>query len=695
MAAARRSSRKGRSLPRAAAEPAPHSPWRRSRWLCVAAIVLAGALTYANSVDGPYILDDQVSIVDNSDIRQVWSTAALRSTAGESPVVGRPLVTLSFAINYAIGGLSVRGYHVVNIGIHILCALVSFGIVLRLHHSIPFAFACASLWMLHPLNSEAVDYLSQRTELMMGLFYLLTLYASVRAHRSTHSTRWLVAAAVSSALGMACKQSMVTVPVAAILVDRVFFFGSFAETFRFRWRFYTALAVSWLVLVIATVISPTVHSMGFASGVRPWTYLLNQSVMITQYLRLAIWPRALVADYGYPRALVFGDVVPQMLLIASLAGLTLVAFRWRPKIALLAALFFITLSPSSSLVPVATEVGAERRMYLPLAALVVLAVSLAAWLLDRISESGHARAARTVAIAGVAFWAMVAVSFAGCTIVRNQEYASALTLARTAVDRWPSGHARHVLGVELLKAGNRHEAIVALREAIREDSRAHYTLGVALFDDGRPQEAREQLQEFLRLEPLLEQAVDARALIARSLFAEGRLDAAAEQFGLALAMRPSFPEGRLGLAETRFAQHRYAEAIPEYRAHLSQRAENDGAWINLGVALQRTGQSDSAIQAFRKAAELNPQSSLPYRNLAGLLLEKGDVDGAAGQARQAVALSPADPLAHDLLGVALFSQHRLDEAIAQFQESARLDPSDAEALGHLRQALRMRASGGR
>jgi protein O-mannosyl-transferase len=531
--------------------------------------------------------------------------------------------------------------------------------------------------------------------LMMGLFYLVTLYASVRAHTSTHSTRWLVTAVLSSALGMACKQSMVTVPVAVVLVDRVFFFGSFADAFRSRWRFYLALAASSLVLVITTLASPTVRSMGFGAGVRPWRYLLNQSVMIMRYLALTIWPRALVVDYGYPRALVFGDVAVQMLFIASLAGLTVAAFRWRPKIALLGALFFITLSPSSSLVPIATEVGAERRMYLPIAALVVLAVSLVGWLLDRIRESGRVRATRAAALACAALWAVAAVAFAGRTILRNQEYASALTLARTVLDRWPSGHAYHVLGVELMKAGNRQDATVALREAIREDSRAHYTLGVVLLDDGQPREAREQLEEFLRLEPLLEQAVDARALIARSLFVEGRLDAAAEQFGLALAMRPAYSEAHFGLAETRFAQHQYADAIPEYRAYLRQQPTNDSAWINLGLALRRTGQSDGAILALRRAAELNPQSSLPYRNLASLLLEKGDLEGAAGQARQAVALRPEDPLVHDLLGVALFSQRRVDEAIAQFQESVRLNPSDADAQEHLRQALRMRASGGR
>jgi len=98
--------------------------------------------------------------------------------------------------------------------------------------TVGFALACASLWMLHPLNTEAVNYLSQRTELMMGFFYFVTLYASVRAHAPAHRTRWFAVAVLSSALGMACKQTMVTVPLAVILLDRAFFFESWTAAVR-------------------------------------------------------------------------------------------------------------------------------------------------------------------------------------------------------------------------------------------------------------------------------------------------------------------------------------------------------------------------------------------------------------------------------------------------------------------------------
>ena len=339
--------------------------------------------------------------------------------------------------------------------------------------------------------------------------------------------------------------------------------------------------------------------MGFAAGVSPWTYLLNQSRMITRYLALTIWPDRLVMHYGHPLALAFGDVVPQMLFISMLLALTLVVFWRRPAIGVLGLLFFLTLSPSSSLVPIATEVGAERRMYLPLAALVILAVCFVAWLAERIKRSGHVRVARAVGISCVALWAAASVSLAALTVARNREYASPVTLARVTVERWPTGHARHFLAIELLKAGRRAEAIAVLREAIRDDPRAHYTLGVLLYEDGRTRESREQLQEFLRLEPLLLEAVDARVIVGRALFAEGQLDAAAEQFGLALRMRPSLADAHLGLGEVRFAQQRFVEAAGEYRAYLDRG----------GTSARRLDQPRHRIPAHRTNRRSDPARS--------------------------------------------------------------------------------------
>src|SRR5947207_9031149 len=162
--------------------PQPKLP-RRGVWLRAAIIVIAGAVVYANALSGPFVLDDQDTILLNEQIRQLWPPSVVLFPALELPVAGRPVVNVSFALNYAVGGLDVRGYHLVNIVIHIACALVLFGIVRRTlnlpslrarfgSRATDLAFAVALVWLVHPLLTDAVDYLTQRTELMVGLCYL-------------------------------------------------------------------------------------------------------------------------------------------------------------------------------------------------------------------------------------------------------------------------------------------------------------------------------------------------------------------------------------------------------------------------------------------------------------------------------------------------------------------------------------------
>ena len=156
-----------------------------------AALAAAGALAYVNALDQPFMFDDMAAIVDNDSIKRLTDPEVLRPER-ERPVAGRPLVNLSFAINYAIGGLNVFGYRLVNLALHVVCGLLLFAIV-REALSLPalpavlsarrtgVGFVAALLGMVHPLTSEVVLYVTQRTESMMALFYLLTLYASLRA----------------------------------------------------------------------------------------------------------------------------------------------------------------------------------------------------------------------------------------------------------------------------------------------------------------------------------------------------------------------------------------------------------------------------------------------------------------------------------------------------------------------------------
>ena len=179
-------------------------------------ILAAGALAYGGGLSAPFVFDDRGTIIDNHTIEDLGSRAVL-SAPHETPTAGRPVANVSFALNYAFGGRDVRGYHAVNIAIHLLCGAVIFGIVRRAQPSANSALAIAAIWTLHPLNSEAVNYVTQRTESLMALFYLLTLYCAVRAHQSKAARgRWEVAAITACALGMGSKEAMATAPVAEI-----------------------------------------------------------------------------------------------------------------------------------------------------------------------------------------------------------------------------------------------------------------------------------------------------------------------------------------------------------------------------------------------------------------------------------------------------------------------------------------------
>ena len=190
---------------------------------------------------------------------------------------------------------------------------------------------------------------------------------------------------------MACKESMVTAPLLVAVYDRVYLFDSLRQAFRTRKRLYLGLAATWLVLAALNWSGPRAAVGGFSTGVSAWTYLLNQTVMITHYLRLAIWPRSLVVFYGWPLPLTLGDVWPYALFIGVLLIATVVAMKRWPMLGFLGVWFFVTLAPTSSIVPIATEVGAERRMYLPLLAVVALAVVGARLMWGRNRRVGSAK----------------------------------------------------------------------------------------------------------------------------------------------------------------------------------------------------------------------------------------------------------------------------------------------------------------
>jgi len=650
---------------------------------------------YANSLNGPFMFDDREAILDNPSIRTLWPPGVVLFPERELPVSGRPLANLSLAMNYAWSGFDVFSYHLVNLTIHCLSALLLFGIVRRTlelpsiaealrRRSVTLAFVAALIWAIHPLNTETVNYVTQRTELLMGLCYLLVIYGSLRAATSQTRVRWLTVATIAAAAGMASKESMVTAPLMVVWFDRTFLFASIRDAFRERWRFYLGLSATWLLLAALMSSGPRTHSAGLNAGVTPWNYLLNQAPMITRYLRLAFWPTALVIYYGKPVQLTLSDVLPQAILILSMLGTTLFAIvRW-PATGFLGAWVFITLAPTSSIVPIATEVGAERRMYLPLMGTVILLVVAGAYLHDKFAlRSGNGRRSALIGRASAATVALLLIALGATTIARNREYRSTLLLARTVAERYPSDAARYMLGMELNRAGLFDEAVSELRQAAPRETRAYYPLGVTLFNQGRLDEALNAFHQYVVAQPHLLEVLSARDLMGQAYARKRQWNEAADQYRTLIQMKPAESAYHGQLAECLFNLEKYQEAADEYTLYLERRPSDINALTNLGVAMVGLGRPHEASSAFRRVVTLDPSNGSGQKNLANALADERLAQEALPHAREAVRLLPNDAGAHEVLGRSLLLSGDPVGARAEFERALQLDPANEYARNGL------------
>lgn len=618
-------------------------------------LVVACALAYATSLSNPFLYDDQTAIVKNTTIRTLSPVSVPLSPPRDTPVAGRPLVNLSLAVNYAYGGLDVTSYHVTNLALHMLVALVLFGVVRRTIKSDGLALAAALVWAVHPLTSEVVNYTVQRTESMMALCYLTTLYCAIRAAAHPGGWTWLVAAVTACAAGMASKESMVTAPLMVLVYDRVFLYPSLAAAWRERRALYIGLAATWGVLALLMLGEPRT-SVGFGAGVGVWTYVLNQLSLIARYLFLTVWPRPLVVDYGLPRPLAITDVMVPGILIVALGVATLLALRRHKALGFLGVWFFVTLAPTSSVVPIATEAGAERRMYLPLMALAVLAVVGVSRLLAR-RVGAESRVPAVVL-------AVVCVLLAAATTVRTLEYRSVRTIAQTNVDRFPHGRARLALASELVAANEHSEAMRQLEEAVKDYPQARLGLATELATSGRMSDAVVQAQEFIRLLPDNAEVPTARDLMGRAYALQGLYEPAVEQFTLLTHARPNDAGPYISIGDARLRQQRVDEAIASYDSALKRRPGDPDILGQLGLALGAAGRRREASLAFDNAAAARP-NDLRLLNLLGRsLAAEGRYVDAVPPMRRIVELAPKDTTAADNL--------RIMEQLAARQQAAPL-----------------------
>lgn len=617
-------------------DPAAESP-RAPSWMPVVAAILlltAAVAAYVNSLDGPFIFDDFLSIPQNASLHSL--STALSPPAGGETVTGRPLLNLSFALNYALGREDTWGYHATNLLIHVLAGLTLFGLLRRTlvlprpGTSIPFmeeeealwtAFAAALLWLVHPLQTESVTYIVQRAESLMSLCYLLTLYAFLRGATGRHPLLWHSLGAVACLLGMGVKEVMVSAPLLVLLYDRCFLAGGLLASLRRRGWVHLSLALTWVPLAWLVLRTGTRGgSSGFGTGVGFWAYLSTQFGAVTHYLRLVVWPYPLILDYGAEWTQSIRDILPHAIIVAILLAATLFAWIRRPAIGFLCVLFWALLAPTS-LIPGGRQTLAEHRLYLALAPVLILLVLGLRSFLRR----------RTWLLVGVA-----AVAFLILTIQRNNDYRSSLSIWRDTVAKRPgNAAAQNNYATLLVEEGSPEEALTHYLEASRLDpsfADAHYNAANVLKQLGRSPEALPYYERALALHPGDPAMHNEYGL---ALVNTHRLQQAVAQFQEAIRLRPAMANAHHNLARLLAAAERLPEAQTELELALKANPAEPDLHDDLGMVLAMQGRVREALPHFEEAVRLTPNKAQAHLNLAMALDDVGRPQDAAAHAELA------------------------------------------------------------
>ncbi|HEY4308836.1 MAG TPA: tetratricopeptide repeat protein [Pirellulales bacterium] len=607
----------------------------------IGALVLAASIwaVYGRVVHSPLIYDDYTTLDENPSIRQLWpiwnfsGEASPLRPSPETPVAARPLVNFTLAINRHLSGLDPAGYRVTNIAIHFVAALILWALVRRTLRLDFFrgrfdgvagilGFLSALIWALHPLNTESIAYITQRTESQMGLCYLVTMYASLRywtGQSKLARAGWLVLAAIFCQFGALSKEMMASLPAVALLYERTFIAGSFWQSLRRSWPLYIGLALEWLPLVLINHNGPRTPSAGFHLGLPAYIWWYTQAEVLLLYLKLTFWPWPLLLHYEIPYKETLQIAWPWVLPVALLGLGTLYLVWRRTSAGFVAATVWAALSPTL-VVPLVGEIVAERRMYVPLAAIVPLFVAGGYALARRLTgrnaaNDGAVVETRRPLVMTLAGCAVLAVVFMLVGSARLTMYADEILLLEDNVARQPDDFFMLInLGVTLAKANRPQDAIPHFAHAselyrdglilnykiIPDSHKLYYNWAHAYQDMGQPDEAIKYYREAMKIRPDYPQTRYNLGLMLQ----EDRLYAEAlEQYEETLRLKPAFGAAHCNLGALLAAAGQFEEAIP----HLEQGTQLDpdpGTFVNLVDAYSKVGRRDDAIKAAESAIRL-------------------------------------------------------------------------------------------
>ena len=576
------------------------------KWLPAVALIIVVFLAYQPAWRGGLLWDDDAHV----------TCPELRSCQGLWWIWSEPEVTLqyypllhtAFWVEHKLWGDSTLGYHLVNLTLHALSALMVAVILRRL--AIPGALLAAAIFALHPVHVESVAWITEQKNTLSAAFYLGAMLAYLRFDR-TRKTSWYLAALGLFSLGMLCKTVIATLPGAMLVIF-------WWQRGRLSWKKDALPLVPFFLLGAGGGLITTWWELKFNKCDGPdFIFTSAERLLIAGrgvwfHLWKLVWPTNLT--FFYPRWSIDADAWRQYLFPLAAAALLIMLWairRWT-RAPLAAALFFGgTLFPVLGFFNLYTfrySFVANHYQYLASLGIIALASAGIALLLEKWRLWGRP--------AGYTLCLTLLAALAGLTWRQSRMYADVETLYRTTIEESPECWLAHYnLAVVLASGGRTDEAIAHYRKAMKinpNDAKPYNNLGVILYGRGQCNEAKAHLRKALEINPRYAQA---HFNLGIALAGCGQMDEAIDHYQTALEIEPNHVEAHHSLGLALFSLGQFDKAIVHYRKALRIKPNNVHVLNNLGSALAMRGQIDDAIVHFRRAVEIAPDFALAHSSL--------------------------------------------------------------------------------